>query len=439
MRKIVSVCAVILLVILSVTSVSALDYGCDVETVGEGIYLEELNTGITVYEKNADEILYPASTTKIMTYIIVSENISDFEGTMVEITSDALATLDPESSVMGLEDHIGESFSVKDLLYGLMLPSGNDAALVLSTYVGEGSIDAFVEKMNAKAAELGCRNTHFVNPHGLYDPDHYSTPRDMATITKHAMTVKDFVEIANTKQYTPAGFEEPIVTTNYLIDKDGHNGDYYYPYAKGIKTGFLDEAGRCLVSTASNNGYNYLCVDLGAAYSFEEDVNYAMLDSANLYDWAFGNVSSQTVYLTTDVIANIAVDNTKDNTTLDLVPKEDVKALLPVGYNPEQISTQANIPESISAPVNQGSVIGTVDVYYNNDKISSVELCASASIDGATKSEQQAKTDTENTLKLILIIVFVIATLFIAVIVILVVKKARRKKREVQRHRRRYY
>ena len=439
MKKIVSVFTAVLLIALTALSVSALDYGCDVETVGSGIYLEELNTGVVVYEKNADTRMYPASTTKVMTYIIVAENVSDFNSEMVEITEEALATLDPESSVMGLKDHIGESFSIKDLLFGLILPSGNDAALVLATYVGGGSIDAFVEKMNAKATELGCTDTHFVNPHGLYDPNHYSTPRDMAKITKYAMNVRDFMDICNTKQYTPAGFEDPIVTTNYLIDRDGHYGDYYYPYAKGIKTGYTDEAGRCLISTAELDSYRYLCVDLGAAYTFEEDVNYAMLDSRSLYDWAFNNVTSQAVYPATSVLANISVEGTKDNTTLDLVPVSDVRALLPQGYKPELISAQPEVPQSVSAPVAKGTVIGSVKVYYDGELIGTSDLCASADIDGATKSEQQAKANTENTIKLVLIIVFTVATLIIAVIVILVVRKARRKKREVQRHRRRYY
>lgn len=443
MKKTISVLTTILLVILTITSASALDYGCDVDTVGEGVYLEELNTGIVLYEKNADEIVYPASTTKIMTYIIVSDNVADFDGTMIEITEDALATLDPESSVMGLKDHIGESFSVRDLLYGLMLPSGNDAALVLSTYVGDGDIDAFVEMMNDKADEIGCVNTHFVNPHGLFDPNHYSTPRDMSKITKYALDdtkVKDFAEITNTKRYTPKGFSDPIVTTNYLIDREGHHGDYYYPAAEGIKTGFTDEAGRCLVSTAAQDDYRYLCIDFGAAYSYEEDVNYAMLDSIALYNWAFENVAYQVVYPTTSVVANIAVGNTEDNTTLDLVPREDIKALLPIGYKPELLTVQTDLPESVDAPINQGSEIdGSVKVFYDGEEIAQAKVCASASIDGATKSEKLAKDEKNNLIKLILIIVFVVAALIIIIIVILVVRKARRKKREVQRHRRRYY
>ncbi len=439
MKKLISICAALLIVMMTIASAGAIDYGCNVETVGEGIYLEELNTGVVVFEKDADVKMNPASTTKIMTYTIVCDRIADFEATKIEVTQEALATLDPESSVMGLADHVGESYTVKDLLYGLMLPSGNDAALVLATYLGEGNIDNFVKLMNDKATELGCTNTHFVNPHGLYNADHYSTPRDMAIITKNAMKLKDFSEITNTVKYTPEGFDKPIVTTNYMIDKDGHNGDYYYPYAKGIKTGFTDEAGRCLISTAEKDGYTYLCVDLGAAYSFEEDVNYAMLDTAKLYDWAFGNISSQVVFPTTDVVANIDVENTKDNTTLDLVPKEDIKALLPTGYKTELITTKTDVPDSVTAPINQGSVIGTVDVFYDGTKVGSAELCASANIDGATKSEQQAKADSDNLLRFVLIVVFIVATIIIVVIVILVVKKARRKKREVQRHRRRYY
>ena len=129
-----------------------------------------------------------------MTFIITAENVSNWDETLVTITQNALEGLDPDSTVMGLSEHIGEQVSVRDLLYGLMLPSGNDAALALAEHVG-GSIAAFAEKMNAKAAELGCTGTHFANPHGLFDADHYSTARDMALIAKHAMTIPGFMEI----------------------------------------------------------------------------------------------------------------------------------------------------------------------------------------------------------------------------------------------------
>ena len=197
MKRITALVISVMILCVSVLSAGAVNYGCDISIVSDAIYLENLNNGAVVYEKNADQRQYPASTTKIMTFIITAENVSNWDETLVTITQNALEGLDPDSTVMGLSEHIGEQVSVRDLLYGLMLPSGNDAALALAEHVG-GSISAFAEKMNAKAAELGCTGTHFANPHGLFDADHYSTARDMALIAKHAMTIPGFMEICNT-------------------------------------------------------------------------------------------------------------------------------------------------------------------------------------------------------------------------------------------------
>ncbi len=283
MKRIIAVLCALLIALLCMAPAYAADYGCDVATSTGAFYMENLDTGNVVYTKSATELMYPASTTKIMTYIIVVENVSDIENTRVDITEEALSDLDPESSVMGLSAHIGESVTVLDLLYGLMVPSGNDAALVLSSYVG-GSVSGFVEMMNQKAAQLSCKNTHFTSPHGLFDEHHYSTAEDMAIITKYAMKKPLFNEICNTTRYTVSSYsdspDETIETTNYMIDESQKGGYYYYPYAKGIKTGYTDEAGRCLVSTAEKDGYHYLLVALSAPYSFDEDINYAMLDSA---------------------------------------------------------------------------------------------------------------------------------------------------------------
>ena len=171
MKRIAVVVFSAMMICLSVFSASAVDYGFDIDTVSKAVYLENLNTGTVVYEKDSGQKMYPASTTKIMTFIITAENVSDLDSTKVTIEQEVIDGLDPESTVMGLAQHVGEQVSVRDLLYGLMLPSGNDAALVLADHIG-GGIEGFAEKMNAKAAELGCKDTHFANPHGLYDPDH---------------------------------------------------------------------------------------------------------------------------------------------------------------------------------------------------------------------------------------------------------------------------
>ena len=225
MKRISAIAFSVILICISFFSVSAVDYKCDVETVSKAVYLENLNNKAVVYEKNSDQQMYPASTTKIMTFIITAENVGDINNTFVTVKEDVISGLDPESTMMGLTTHIGEKVSVKDLLYGLMLPSGNDAALVLADYVGEG-IPGFVEKMNAKANELGCKKTHFANPHGLYDAEHYSTAYDMALIAKYAMNLPNFMEICNMVRYTPKGFEE-LHNTNYMLDPEEEGGKYY--------------------------------------------------------------------------------------------------------------------------------------------------------------------------------------------------------------------
>ena len=152
------------------------------------ILLVNMDTGVVVYEKDCHERRYPASLTKIMTYIVALENIEDVENTRIEIKQDVIDLLSGTgSSMSGLDYKIGQKIKAIDLLYCLMVSSGNDAALVLADYIGGGDIDLFVDAMNEKAAELGLEDTHFVNPHGLHDPDHYSTAYDIYTMASYAL------------------------------------------------------------------------------------------------------------------------------------------------------------------------------------------------------------------------------------------------------------
>ncbi len=432
MKRVFSLLVAAVMVCLAAMPAAAVDYGCSIDTVSDAVYLENLDSGITVFEKNADAKMSPASTTKVMTYIVVAENVPDFDGTMVEVTAEALSTLDPESSIMGLEAHIGESFSVRDLLYGLMVPSGNDAALVLADFVGHG-IDGFVNLMNRKAAQLGCEGTHFVSPHGLYDANHYSTARDMATITKYAMEKDGFMEIVNTTRYTPALFEQPIETTNYLIDSSQKGGYYYYPYAKGIKTGFTDEAGRCLISSAERDGYRYLCVALGAEYSYVDEINYAMLDTAELYDWALDNLSNQVVYSSTEPVRNIGVAYKWGDYRTDLVPASEIVTLLPNGYDTALVSVTEDCAGAVEAPVTAGEKVGTLTVYYDGEKIGSTDIVTSEDID----------RDETNYLAHVIvdfcrdhfIVLLIVVLLLIGIIIMASVSRRRRR---IEREKRRY-
>ena len=430
MKRIVSVLLAILLIFVTVVSASAADFGCDIEPVSDAVFMVELTTGTVVVEHNSAEKVYPASTTKIMTYIIVVENVSDINTEMVPVKEEALADLDPESSVMGLASHIGESFSVKDLLYGLMLPSGNDAALVLADYVGNG-VDGFVEMMNRKAAQLGCENTHFTSPHGLHDSQHYTTAEELAIITKYAMETEGFMDICNTVTYQPDGFGESIKTTNYLLDSSAYEGRYYYQYAKGIKTGYTDQAGRCLVSTAEKDGFRYLCVALGADYSYAEDINYAMLDTVDYYDWAFNNLSMKTVYDSADTLQSVPVEYVWGNKMLYLVPAAPVQALLPDDYDASQITTRVECRDTATAPVQKGDVFGKLTVYYGDTIIGRTEIVASETIERSFTNYllKRIASAIQNHWVLFIIILLVLLVLIVFIISRIRRNRARRARR----------
>lgn len=294
LKKIVCSCLFwISLFNLNLNFASAANFNIDFTPSCEALYLYNLDTNTVIYDKNSDKKMFPASLTKIMTYIIVADNVKDFDNTFVTAKKETLdVLLGTGSSVSGIKAN--DVLSVTQLLHCLMIKSGNDAALVLADFIADGNVDNFVDMMNQKAAELGCSNTHFVNPHGLHDDDHYTTATDLMIITKYAMELPQFMEICSTPTSYILGKDKyPLVTTNSMIDQ-ARGGKYYYQYARGIKTGHTEKAGWCLVSTAVYNGYSYLCVALGAPFKDATGTkildNYAMLDSKAIYRWAFTNL-----------------------------------------------------------------------------------------------------------------------------------------------------
>lgn len=253
--------------------------------------LVDLNSGETVYSRNADEARPMASLTKIMTYIVTAEAVADLEGAMMEILDEPLDEVrNRGASMAGLERHIGESMPVLDVLYALMLPSGCDAGAELAHFVGGGDRQSFVDRMNEKAAELGCANTHYADSHGLSD-ENVTTARDLYKIVTYAMRLPYFWEVVNTTHHTLPNSSVPMFTSVRIQDPV-NGGRYYYRYAHGVKTGYTSEAGRCLISTAAKGDAAYLCVALGGEYTYSGEAgwtNYAMLDTASLYRWAFAN------------------------------------------------------------------------------------------------------------------------------------------------------
>lgn len=386
----------------------------------KAISLINLDTDTQVYAKNPDEKMYPASTTKIMTYIVVVEHISDLENTMVTVHEKVLKILEGTgSSLAEIKD--GDVLSIKQLLYCMMVPSGNDAAVVLADFVGNGNIQNFVDMMNEKAKALGCDSTHFANPDGLHDNSHYTTANDLSKIAQYALTLPDFIDITSTISYTLSEDRNPLITTNYMISKNAESGYYYYQYAKGIKTGHTDEAGYCLVSTASADGYTYLCVALGAP-SIDENgndikENNAMLDSRQLYRWALTSLDIKPLVSADEPLGEIKIGLSLKKDSILLFPEKRVSTVLPKNINASSLEIKVEKPESINAPILKGQKIGTAIFNYANQEITRIDLIANENVN---KSFILSFFNT--CYKIISSKVFIISTItFIALVIIYVI------------------
>ena len=443
MKKIISVIISCLLVLSSMlisfaVPADAAIFNIDFELKCKSVYLENLDTDSPVFEKDADARRFPASTTKIMTYIITAEHISDFKNTYVTVKDKVLSALDGTgSSTAGLV--AGEKLSIYQLLCSMMIPSGNDAALILADYVGGGDTSRFVEMMNQKAQELGCTGTHFSNPHGLNDPNHYTTVRDMGKIAKYAMTLPEFNNITNMTGSDCLGEDRYLITTNYMIDA-ARGGDYYYEYASGIKTGSTgNDSGYCLVSTASKNGYTYLCVAYGAPYEDKDGNSYdngAMIDSANLYEWAFNNLSIKTILAKNDLVKEVKINYAWNKDSIQLIPAKGYTEIMPDDVSLESIDRTFNVPEEIDAPVREGDKVGTVTLSYANQDIATVDLLASESVDRSDLLTAADGLKTIATSKWFIIALITVGVLVIIYIMVVGVYKRRNKShRPVKKYR----
>ena len=383
MKRLFRLTALALVVILCVTalplSASAVTFDCDVETYSDSILMVNLDTGVEVYSKDPDTQRYPAGLTKIMTYIIAAEYFDDFN-TRIKIKQSIIDDLVANGmACSGLDWHTGEDMKVLDILYALMVPVGHDAAMVLADYIGEGDVSAFVEMMNRKAQELGCTGTHFMNPTGVHHKNHYTTARDLYIMSRYAIGLPMFSKICGTATYYMEGDDYPLVTTNYMIDV-GRGGEYFYTYATGLKNGTTDEAGRCLVATArlDDEGYSYICICLHAPYDYDKDVyeQYCMIEAANLFRWAFLNLTFVTPVTKDTPICEQKVDHAWDTDSILLVPDADLNIVLPDSYSEADISIVPDSTDPVSAPIEKGDFITTATVYYKGQPFMTINLIA---------------------------------------------------------------
>ncbi len=447
MKKKLSLFLSILIVVCAVFTsslvpVSAANYKNKVKLKSKSALLINMDTGQTVYNVNADTKRYPASTTKIMTYIVVAEHVSDFRRTKVEIKQSVLDVLNGTgSSVAHVSAHVGKTMTVLDLLYSMMVPSGNDAAVVLADYVGGGDTKKFVEMMNDKAKELGCKNTHFENPDGLHNKNHYTTARDLAIITQYALTLPEFSEITNTSTYYVEGENYPLVTTNSMIDPN-RGGKYYYQYAQGIKTGTTDEAGHCLVSIGSADGYSYLGVFLMNPIK-DPDEYGTMIDASNLFRWALTELELNQVASSNTPICEQKINLAWGKNSVQLVPEKNINSIVPKNFKEKNIIIEKKVPESVDAPVEEGDIIGKATVYYKGEgadgkqKLATVNLVSSESVERSGILYVLSVIQSIVFSKWFIVVIVAIVLLLIIYIIVssIIRSRSRKRRRNVRRYR----
>jgi len=246
----------------------------------------EQETGTILYSKNMDEELYPASITKIMTALVVLENCDNLDD-IVTFSSDAVYKNEGDTSHIARD--IGEEMTVEWTLYGMMLESANECAWALGEYIA-GDIDSFIEMMNDKAAELGCTHTHFNNPNGLPDKEHYTSAHDMALISRAAFAIPKFREIVGTKAYmipptNKHSAETPLHNHHDMLHYHS-TGKYVYQYCLGGKTGYTVDSGNTLVTYAKKDGMTLVCVVMKT----KSPSHY--LDTTNLFEYCFNNFTT---------------------------------------------------------------------------------------------------------------------------------------------------
>ena len=450
MKKLLSVTFIVALV-LSVLPMSVSAAGAPELDAQAAILCAVSDDGkyvLVLYEKNADEKMYPASLTKIMTAIVALEHENDLSAEFIayakslEVLGKGVYYLMP-----------GEKMAFSDYLNLMLVPSYNEAANVIAYNIG-GNLEAFVEMMNDKAAELGCTGTHFTNAHGLHDENHYTTARDMLTIARYAMQNETFAQIvAQTGITLPVTnkhkTESYLPTTNDLLRK---SQGVYLEKATGIKTGYTSAAGNCLAASYYDPelGFEYYSVVLGCPEPTSEKSKVSFTDTKTLIKYATTGFSEQPILRATQPIVEVPVTLSPDGTSVVLLPEKSVSDFLPNTFNYEtdlhiraegealpadfdptgKVILTYSVPAEIEAPIEKGQALGTLKLEFDGREICTMNLLSSLTL---TKSEV---LDTVNTFQNFTqtkafkyLVIGIVALIVVLVVVIIITASARRKKR----------
>jgi len=359
------------------------------DITADAAILLNTHTGDILYEKNSEKIVYPAANVKIMTAIIVLENVYDLESE-IEISQSVINKSAGSALVLDPKVSVGEIFTVENLLNAMLLWGANDATLALAEYAAE-DIPAFVDKMNAKALELGCSNTVFTNPTGIHSAEMHTTVSDMAKIMFYASKIQKIMDITSSNIYTipPTNTERSArtkINRNHFVSK-GTYSQYYYEYARGMNYGSTAEAGDCLTTIADQSALSYLCVLMGSKATRIPESDSMRLncfyDARSLFEWAFAMYSYKTVVSTKDKACSVEIRLSANRDNITLVPDADISVLLPQNVDIErEITTEIAIFEDdLVAPVEKGQQLGKLTVYYDGEVVGTARLLSNSDVE----------------------------------------------------------
>ncbi len=412
---------------------------------GQAAVLVDLDGGRVLYGYHMDDERAPASLTKVMTVLLALEAISAGRCSledMVVAQDDCLQGLEEDSSSSGIVP--GTQISMKDLLYCSMLHSANEACNIIGRYLA-GSIAGFVDQMNQKAEQLGCKHTHFANTNGLPADDHYSSAFDQYLIFSAAMKYPLFMEISNATSYQAAcpvvNNGEPIVNSNALINITSiysNGGRYLYEGASGGKTGYTRAAGYCLISTAQRGGVRLLAAVMGCDGALNAQIEdyYNFIDSRTLYDWAFDNFSYHTLLSANEVVERVPVDLAEGDGLALLRPAEELTVLLPNEVEDADLRREVILyNDELRAPIAAGTVLGEVNIYIGNTVYGSGRLVNSSPIE-LSRNAYLMQRLSEILHKGWVITLLCVLAIFLLVYIVLVTRYRRLRRRHLRERRR---
>ena len=347
----------------------------------EGAILINASTGQILFEKNPHKRLYPASTTKILTALLIEEKFN----------LDDKVTIDPESPfTIGarIYVHEGEIFTIEQLLNALLIDSANDVANALAVY-HSGSLEAFSKEMNEKAKSLGAQNSNFVNPSGLHNSDHYSTAFDLSQIAKEFYKNEVLMAIVKKSTYSIPATNKVDETrylkssnkslysesNNYLLDYRGNQVFAKLDSVTGMKTGYTDEANNCLITSAVDEDKELISVILNATG------RHSYTDSRKLIEFGFYEFIIKNYFEKNEVVKDIEINNFKKS-KISLLAQEDVNILLNKNYDSNKLTTESIIKD-ITLPIEKNSVVGEFNIYYDEQLISSSPLISNITVSNA--------------------------------------------------------